>query len=100
VSAVAQRIRVRAIQTGGVPRRRAGDVFDAPAGPDGKLRADYASWCEVVPEDVQPTPTPEPVFKKVDGQIVENLGGISGGGERVSRAEKKDGKPARAKDLV
>ncbi|HEX7011599.1 MAG TPA: hypothetical protein VF161_02580, partial [Steroidobacteraceae bacterium] len=64
----------------------------------GKLRADYASWCEVVPEDVQPTPTPEPVFKKVDGQIVENLGGISGGG--VPRAEKKGGKPARAKDLV
>lgn len=90
-------VRVRAIQTGGVPRRRAGDVFDAPAGPDGKLRADYASWCEVVPGDVKPTPTPEPVFKKVDGQIVENLGGISGGGER---AGKKDGKPARAKDLV
>lgn len=94
-------VRVRATKTGGVPRRRAGDVFDAPVGPDGKLRADYASWCEVVPEDVKPTPTPEPVFKKVDGRIVENLGGISGGGQRAPRAEKKGGqRPAKPEDLA
>ena len=82
-------VRVRATKTGGVPRRRAGDVFDAPVGPDGKLRADYASWCEVVPkaEDVKPTPKPKPIFKKVGGHLVERDGGISGGGQRPAKPE-------------
>jgi hypothetical protein len=80
-------IRVKAFRKGGVPRRRVGEVFDAPAGKDGKLRADYATFAKpVAPETVKGKPVKRaeaPKFEKVDGDYVPEGGKrrVTGGGE-------------------
>lgn len=94
---MAKTIRVQAFKKGGVPRRRVGEVFDAPTDEKGKLRADYAVFCRPVDPE---TPTGRvsrrraepPQYRKVRGRYVAEGGEaeVSGGGCLPAGASQPD----------